>query len=75
MDDTVNFGVLGEDLVEGLLVGNVKLVEVRAATADKLDAVKSDLGGVVETVDNHNIIAVLEEGKRGERANVAGATI
>lgn len=75
VDDTVDLGVLGEDLVEGLLVDNIDIVEVRAAAADELDAVKGNLGGVVEVVDNHDIVAVLEECQRGEGANVSGTTV
>lgn len=74
VDDRVNSGVLLEDLVEGLLVGNVELVEVGAAAADELDAVEGNLGGVVEVVDDDDVVAVLEQGQRGEGTNVAGST-
>ena len=43
VDDAVNGGVLGKDLVEALLVGHVDLVEVGTAAAEKLDAVDSHL--------------------------------
>lgn len=62
LDDAVNGGVLLEDLVEGGLVGDVGLVEDRALPADQLHAVEGDLGGVVEAVDDDNIISVFEEG-------------
>ena len=71
VNDRVNGGVLGEDIVEGLLVGDVDLVEVGAAAADELDAVEGDLGGVVEVVDNDDVVAVLKENQRREGANVA----
>ncbi|KAJ6444934.1 LOW QUALITY PROTEIN: putative quinone oxidoreductase [Purpureocillium lavendulum] len=74
VDDAVDGGVLGKDLVEALLVGDVDLVEGGPATAEKLDAVEGDLGRVVEAVDNDDIVAVLEEGEAREGANVAGAT-
>lgn len=74
MDDTVDGRVLGEDLVDGLLVGEVDLVEVGATAADQLNAVEGDLGGVVEVVDNDDIVVVLEESEGGEGANVAGST-
>jgi hypothetical protein len=67
--------VLGEDIVEGSLVGDVDLVEVRAAAADELNAVESNLGRVVQVVDNNDVVAVLEEGKRRERANVARSAV
>lgn len=74
MNDTVDGGVLLEDLVESLLVGNVGLVELGSLAANELDAVESDFGGVVEVIDNHHIVSVLEQCQRGERTNVAGTT-
>lgn len=74
MDDAVNGRVLGEDVVEGLLVGDVDLVEVGATAAEQLDAVEGNLGRVVQAVDDDDIVAVLEEGQRRERANVARST-
>lgn len=74
VDDGVDGGVLLEDLVEGLLVGNVDLVEVGTAAAEQLDAVEGDLGRVVEVVDNDDIVTVLKEGEGGEGADVAGTT-
>src|SRR5699024_3480513 len=75
VDDAVNGGVLGKDLVEAFLVGHVDLVEVWAAAAEELDAVEGNLGRVVEVVDNDDIVAMLEEGEGGEGTNVAGATV
>ena len=74
VDDTVDGRVLGEDLVDGLLVSEVDLVEVGATAADQLNAVEGDLGGVVEVVDDDDIVAVLQESEGGEGANVAGST-
>lgn len=74
VDDTVNVRVLLEDLVESVLVGDIGLVEFGPLAADELDAIQSDLGGVVEVIDNHDLVAVLQEGQRGERSDVAGAT-
>jgi hypothetical protein len=71
VNDGVNGGVLGEYIVKGLLVGDVDLVELGAAAADELDAVQSDLGRVVEVVDDDDVVAVLKENQRRERANVA----
>jgi len=39
VNDAVNGRVLGEDLVDGLLVCDIDLVEGRSATADQLNAV------------------------------------
>lgn len=43
VDDAVNLRVLGKDLINGLLVCDIELVESRAATTDQLNAVESDL--------------------------------
>lgn len=74
MNHTVNGRVLGEDLIDGLLICDVDLVEGGAATAEELNSVQRNLRGVVEVVDNHNIVAVLEESEGGEATNVASAT-
>lgn len=74
MDDAIDLGVGGEDLVESGLVGDVGLVEAGPLAADELDAVEGDLGRVVETIDNDDVVAVLQQGQRGERADVARAT-
>lgn len=74
MDDTVNLGVLSEDLVESSLVCDIGLVELRSLAADELNAVEGDPGGVVEVIDDHDLVAILEQRKCGERANVAGTT-
>lgn len=74
MNDRVNGRVLGEDIVERCLIVDVDLVEVRATATDELNAIKGHFGGVVKIVDDDNIVAMLEEGQRGERANVASST-
>lgn len=74
MNDTVNSWVLLEDLVESLLVGDICLVELGPLAANELDTVEGDLGGVVEVIDNYDLVAILEEGKRSEGANVTGST-
>ena len=74
MNDTINGRVLGKDLIEALVIGHIDLIEVGAAAAQQLNAVEGDLGGVVEGVDDDDVVAVLEEGEGGEATNVAGAT-
>lgn len=74
VDDAVNGGVLGKHLVQGLLVGDVDLVEVGTAASQQLDAVESDLGGVVEAVDNDDIVAGIQQGQSREGADVARST-
>lgn len=74
MNHAINGGVFGEDMVEGLLIGDVDIVEDGAAAAELLNAVKGDLGGIIKVVDDDDIVAVLEQRQAGERANVAGTT-
>lgn len=74
MDDTVNLWVLGEDLLQARLVGDVAFVEVGSLAAEQLDAIEGDLGGVVEAVNNDNIVAMLEQGQGSEGTDVACAT-
>ena len=74
MNDTVDLGVLGEDIVESALVGDVELVKGRAASTDSLNSVEDVFERVVQAVDDDDVVAVLEESKGSERANVASAT-
>lgn len=73
MDDAVNFGVLVKDGIETLFVANVDVVECRATARELLDAVDDVLKGVVQVIDNHDIVAAVEKGESGERTNVAGS--
>lgn len=75
VNDTVDLGVRSKDLVELLVVGDVGLVELGPLAADELNAVQGDLGRVVETVYNDDLVAILQQGKRCEGANVASATV
>lgn len=50
-------------------------MKCRALAADQLDAIKGDFGRVIEVVNDDNVIASVEKGQRGERADVARATI
>jgi hypothetical protein len=58
--------VLLEHLVQRGLVLDVELVELGSLAADELDAVDDLLGGVVEVVDNDNLVISLEESKSCE---------
>jgi len=55
--------VFGKDIVQGLLVRNVHVVELRALSGDELDAVDDFLLRVVEVVDDDDIVVGLEQGK------------
>jgi hypothetical protein len=74
MDDIVNVWVLLEYLVERGFICDVDLVEGRSLAANEFDAVHDFRGGVVEVVDDDDLVVCFEEGKSRERANVAGTT-
>lgn len=74
VNDAVDVGVSLEDLVEALLVGDIELDEFGLLASDELDTVQSLGGGVVQVVSNDDLVASIEQGKGGERANVAGTT-
>lgn len=71
MNHAVDGGVLLEDGVERRLVSHVDLVKRRASPTEKLDAIRGDLRGVVEVVDDDDVIVVLEESKSRKGPNVA----
>lgn len=73
VDHAVDVGVGCEDLIQTFLVGDIDLVELGSFLAQQLDAVDGDLGGIVETVDDDDLVAMVEQGEGGERANVARA--
>lgn len=75
VDDIVDVWVLVEDSVQRLLVRNIDLLVLWSLSADELDAVEDLVGGVVEVVDNDDLVVGFEKRKGGERANVARATI
>jgi hypothetical protein len=75
VDNIVDVRVLGKDVFEGLLVGDVGVVEDGSLAADGLDAVEDFLGRVVEVVDNDDLVVGLEQGEGCEAADVSGATV
>jgi len=62
----VNVWVLLKHFVQLLLVGDIQRVVLRPLAADELDAVQDLLGGVVEVVDDDDLVVGLEKGKGGE---------
>lgn len=75
VDNIVDVGVFGKDLLEGLLVGDVGIVEDRSLAGDGLNAVEDLLGRVVQVVDNNDLVVGLEQGEGSEAADVSGATV
>lgn len=74
MDNAVNVGVGLEHLVEAVLLDDIELVELGLLATDKLNAVESLTGRVVQVVSDDDLVTSLEKGEGGERANVARAT-
>jgi hypothetical protein len=74
VDNAVNVGMRHKDLVQCLFICDVDLVEVWSLAAEQLDAVEGDFRGIVEAVDNYNFVAMFEEGKSGERADITGSS-
>lgn len=66
VNDAVNVAVLLEDGIEGLLVGDIALGILGLLAADQLNAVDDFLGGVVEVVNDDDLVAGFEEGEGGE---------
>lgn len=74
VDDGVDGGVFGKDLVQGGLVGDVEVVVGRSSATDELNAIEDLFGRVAQVVDNDHVVAGFEEGEGGETANIACAT-
>lgn len=75
MNNIVDVGVVGKDLLEGLLVGDVGIVEDGSLAGDGLDAVEDFLGRVVQVVDDDDLVVGLEEGEGCKAADVSSATV
>jgi hypothetical protein len=66
MNHTVDIGMFCEHCIQPFFICDVDFVELGSLSADQLDAVEGDYGGVVERVDNDDSVAMLEEGKARE---------
>lgn len=74
MNDTVDVGVLLEDIVKGLFARDVDVVVFWLLAADQLYSVQSLWGRVVEVVDDDDFVTSFEESQGSEGADVASAT-
>ncbi len=63
VNDTVDVWMRSKDLVQALLVCDVDLVKFRSLSAEQLNAIEGNLRGVVQAVDNHDLVAMLEQRK------------
>lgn len=75
MDNAVDVWVLGEYLVQALFVGNVDLVENWLLSAEQLNATEGDLRGVVQAVNNNDLVAMFEKRERCEGPNVPSSSM
>ena len=55
--------VLSKDIVKGLLIGDVGTVKFRSLPTDELDSIEHHLGGIIQIVDNDNLVPCLEQGQ------------
>lgn len=74
MDDTVNVRVRLEHLIYAIFIGDVDLVEVWSFTAEEFNAIEGHFRGIVKTVDDDNLVSMLEEGERCERPDITGSS-
>lgn len=74
MDDIVDVWVLLKDLIERCLICDVALVKGWSLAANELNAVYDFWRGVVEVVDDDDLVICLKKCKSCEGANVAGTT-
>lgn len=74
MDDAVNIGMVLEQLVEGAIVGDIDLVELRPLAGKQFDAIDGLLGRIVQVVGDDDFVASFQQGQGGERSNVSGAS-
>lgn len=75
MNDTVNIWVCGKDFVKAFFVCNVDFVEFWSLSAQKLDAIEGNFGRVIQTVNYHDFVAMLEKREGGEGPDISGASV
>jgi hypothetical protein len=74
VNHVVDVGVLSEDLVQSRFVCHVGFVEGGLLAADHFNAVQHLLGGIVQVVDDDDLVIGLQQRERCERADVARST-
>ncbi len=73
LDDGGDVRAFGENVLDLLGVGHVRLKEAEVLAGDLFDAVQHDRAGVVEVVCHHNVVACIQQLNAGVTADVAGA--
>ena len=66
VDDTVDIRMRSEDLVQSFFICDIDLVELRSLSAEQLNAVEGNLGGIVEGIDDDDFVTMLKKGKARE---------
>lgn len=75
MNDAVDVWMLGEDVIQSFLVGNVDVVVFRLLSTDQFYAVENFARGVVKVVNNDDFVVCFKKSEGSERANIAGTTV
>ena len=73
MYDTVDIRVLLKHRIQLLLIRDVALYVLGLLAADQLYAIDDLGGGVVEIIDDHDLVVGFEQGEGSEGADVACA--
>ena len=66
VDDTVDIRMRSEDLVQSFFICDIDLVELWSLSAEQLNAVEGNLGGIVEGIDDDDFVTMLKKGKARE---------
>ena len=74
MDDAVDFGMSGKDIVKCLFVSNVELIEMWSFVANQLDPIQDFFERIRKVINNYDLVTRLEECKGREAPNVSGST-
>lgn len=74
MNNAVDVWVFLEDIIQSRFVCDVHFVERRSLAGDELNTVDDFFRGIVEVVDDDNVVARLEKSNDSEGTNVTAAT-
>lgn len=71
MNNTVDVRMGSEDAVKGSFITHIDIMKMRSLSAYQFNAIEGFFGGIVEVVDDDDLVVGLEQGKGSEGANVA----
>lgn len=75
VDDAVDVWVFGEDIIEGLFVGDIEVVELGPLSGEQFYAVDDFRRRVAQIVDDDHFVVGFEEREGGKGADIACATV